>query len=150
MTIVTKTIRLLGSNIKSHRDQIARTETRISLIRTCMEQNLGSSCQDSSSRSNMQPISKLIIFTCIFTSALVLLVKYIKSFNLFSFIFISFSEWWKLGEIWESYHVSFILRHRWLQLSYLQFSSGSHQCARNTRNNLIQLLPCYLTTINKI
>ena len=148
MTIVTKTICILGSNIKSHRDQIARTETRISLIRTCMEQNLGSSCQDSSSRSNMQPISKLIIFTCIFPSALLdLLVKYIKSFI---FIFISFSEWWKRGEIWESYHVSFILRHRWLQLSYLQFSSGSHQCARNTRNNLIQLLPCYLTTINKI
>ena len=148
MTIVTKTICILGSNIKSHRDQIARTETRISLIRTCMEQNLGSSCQDSSSRSNMQPISKLIIITYIFTSAL--LIQYIKSFNLFLFIFISFSEWWKLGEIWESYHVSFILWHRWLQFSYLQFSSGSHQCARNTRNNSIQLLPCYLTTINKI
>ena len=148
MTIVTKTICILGSNIKSHRDQIARTETRISLIRTCMEQNLGSSCQDSSSRSNMQPISKLIILTCISTSAFLRL--YIKSFNLFSFIFISFSEWWKRGEIWESYHVSFILRHRWLQFSYLPFSSGSHECARNARNNSIQLLPCYLTTINKI
>ena len=41
-----------------HRNQIVKTATRISLTRSCMQQNVGDSCQDSSPSTNILMIGE--------------------------------------------------------------------------------------------
>ena len=43
-----------------YRDKIAKTETRLSLVRTCMMQSFGNSCQDSSPSSNSDILGKYL------------------------------------------------------------------------------------------
>ena len=44
----------------AYRDKIAKTETRLSLVRTCMMQSFGNSCQDSSPSSNSDILGKFL------------------------------------------------------------------------------------------
>ena len=43
-----------------YRDKIAKTESRLSLVRTCMMQSFGNSCQDSSPSSNSDILGKYL------------------------------------------------------------------------------------------
>ena len=46
------------SSSSDYREEIAKTETRLSLVRTCMTHKLGNSCQDSSPPSSSDILGK--------------------------------------------------------------------------------------------